>query len=90
MPPMLILDGGLGTALEQRYNVAFSPATPLWSAHLLLSDPDTLLACQADFGRGVPVDVLLTATYQVSVAGFARTRTAAFPDGIDAARIPGY
>ncbi|KND87767.1 Homocysteine S-methyltransferase 1 [Tolypocladium ophioglossoides CBS 100239] len=90
MPPILILDGGLGTALEQEYNLTFSGATPLWSSHLLVSDPDTLLACQADFGRGVPVDVLLTATYQVSVAGFAGTRTAAFPQGIDSARIPGY
>ncbi|PNY26073.1 Homocysteine S-methyltransferase 1 [Tolypocladium capitatum] len=90
MPPILILDGGLGTALEQEYNVAFTPATPLWSADLLVSDPDTLLACQADFGRGVPVDVLLTATYQVSVAGFAGTRTSACPDGIGPAQIPGY
>lgn len=90
MAPILILDGGLGTALEQKYNLAFSPATPLWSAHLLVSDPDTLLACQADFGRGVPVDVLLTATYQVSVAGFAGTRTPASPQGIGRAQIPGY
>ena len=89
-PPVLILDGGLGTALEQKYHVAFSVAKPLWSADLLVSDPDTLLACQSDFGRGVPVDVLLTATYQVSVAGFARTKTAEFPLGIGRAQIPDY
>lgn len=80
---ILILDGGLGTALEREYGVVFGPATPLWSADLLVSDPATLARCQADFGR-VPVDILLTATYQLSAEGLARTPSAAaqFPDGI--------
>ncbi|PQK16572.1 hypothetical protein BB8028_0006g08910 [Beauveria bassiana] len=91
--PVLILDGGLGTSLEQKYSCKFDHRTPLWSSDLLVSDPALLERCQADFGR-VPVDVLLTATYQVSVAGFARTRTRtsspAHPDGIPRARIPHY
>lgn len=86
--PILILDGGLGTSLEQKYNCKFDKSTPLWSSDLLVSDPDTLRRCQADFGR-VPVDILLTATYQVSLEGFAGTRG---PDGrgIGPAQIPRY
>lgn len=91
--PILILDGGLGTSLEQKYGCRFDHRTPLWSADLLVSDPARLRRCQADFGR-VPVDVLLTATYQVSVHGFAGTTD---PDGdgsgdggIPRARIPQY
>ncbi|KAK1244567.1 hypothetical protein MKX07_003366 [Trichoderma sp. CBMAI-0711] len=84
-----ILDGGLGTTLEQNHSVSFSPSSsPLWSSHLLLSDPETLLLCQKSFAE-IPVDVLLTATYQVSIDGFARTKTAQHPAGIaDASHIP--
>ncbi|KAJ5908319.1 hypothetical protein N7495_001001 [Penicillium taxi] len=76
------LDGGLGTSLEDKYGISFdSTTTPLWSSHLLVSDPITLEACQKDFGAA-GVDVLLTATYQVSIEGFARTKTAEFPNGV--------
>ncbi|KAH8748474.1 Homocysteine S-methyltransferase [Diaporthe sp. PMI_573] len=88
--PILFLDGGLGTSLEDKYGVKFSSkTTPLWSSHPIVSDPETLLACQRDFGQ-VPVDVIETATYQVSLAGFAATKTQAWPDGIDASRVPGF
>ncbi|KAH8899783.1 Homocysteine S-methyltransferase [Thozetella sp. PMI_491] len=81
-PPIQILDGGLGTSLEDEYGVQFDGSTmPLWSSHFLVADPELLLACQSDFGRA-GVDILLTPTYQVSVAGFARTKTAEHPDGI--------
>ncbi|KAH7126313.1 Homocysteine S-methyltransferase [Dactylonectria estremocensis] len=86
---ILILDGGLGTSLEAKYGVTFSRATPLWSSDLLVSDPATLLACQKDFGD-VPVDILLTATYQVSLHGFAGTRSDRFPDGIGAESVPPF
>ncbi|KAI1495820.1 Homocysteine S-methyltransferase [Biscogniauxia marginata] len=86
---LLLLDGGLGTSLEDKYGVKFDYNTPLWSSHLLLSDQDTLRSCQEDFGR-VPVDILLTATYQVSVEGFARTRTPNHPNGILRSEIPPY
>lgn len=88
--PVLFLDGGLGTSLEDKYGVKFSSkTTPLWSSHPIVSDPQTLLACQRDFGQ-VPVDVIETATYQVSVAGFAATKTEKWPNGIDEASIPGF
>ncbi|TDZ68256.1 Homocysteine S-methyltransferase 1 [Colletotrichum trifolii] len=84
---VLILDGGLGTSLEDKYGIKFeSFKTPLWSTHLLVEGQDTLLSCQKDFGD-VPVDIILTATYQLSIHGFANTRTAQFPDGIDRASI---
>ncbi|EFR05416.1 hypothetical protein MGYG_08428 [Nannizzia gypsea CBS 118893] len=47
----------------------------------------TLLQCQRDFGN-VPVDIILTATYQVSIDAFAQTKTKAFPNGILSTRIP--
>ncbi|KGO69639.1 Homocysteine S-methyltransferase [Penicillium expansum] len=82
MATIQILDGGLGTSLGDLYNIHFdSTTTPLWASHLLVSDPATLQACQRDFGVA-GVDVLLTATYQVSAEGFARTKTPQFPDGI--------
>ncbi|KAI0021678.1 Homocysteine S-methyltransferase [Xylariomycetidae sp. FL0641] len=87
--PILILDGGLGTTLEDEYGVKFSHQTPLWSSHLLVTDPDTLSACQDAFGR-IPVDVLLTATYQASIEGFAGTRSAAHPNGFAPSEIPSF
>lgn len=88
--PILFLDGGLGTSLEDKYGVTFSnKTTPLWSSHPLISDPQTLLACQSDFGQ-VPVDVIETATYQVSVRGFAATKTETWPDGIDRGHVPQF
>ncbi|KAI1160237.1 Homocysteine S-methyltransferase [Nemania serpens] len=87
--PIQFLDGGLGTSLEDKHGVQFTEATPLWSSHLLLADHDTLRSCQRDFAE-VPVDILLTATYQVSVEGFRRTRTQSFPDGVPRAEIPPF
>ncbi|KAK2609162.1 AdoMet-homocysteine methyltransferase [Conoideocrella luteorostrata] len=89
MTPIRILDGGLGTSLEQKYNIKFSPSTPLWSSDLLVSNPDALLQCQSDFGQ-VPVDILLTATYQISINGFKNTKTPAFPNGIATSEIPQF
>ncbi|KAK3933852.1 homocysteine S-methyltransferase [Diplogelasinospora grovesii] len=76
---ILFLDGGLGTSLEDKYGVKFSESTPLWSSHLVLTDPETLLSCQRDFAQ-VPVDILQTATYQISVKALASTITQ-YPDG---------
>ncbi|CAG7950637.1 unnamed protein product [Penicillium olsonii] len=90
MATVQILDGGLGTSLGDLYNVKFSSsATPLWASHMLVSDPSTLEACQSDFGHA-GVDILLTATYQVSQEGFARTKTAEYPDGIPRSAIAPY
>ncbi|OKL61615.1 hypothetical protein UA08_03610 [Talaromyces atroroseus] len=81
-----VLDGGLGTSLQDKYGVVFDASTPLWASHLLVSDRATLLACQRDFASA-GIAVLLTATYQVSVEGFARTKTPDFPHGIPRAAI---
>lgn len=88
---IVLLDGGLGTSLEDKYGIHFSSSTPLWSSHLLLSpaDRDTLVACQRDFVRA-GVDLLLTATYQVSLEGFARTKTTEWPNGVPAAAVGRY
>lgn len=71
--PVLLLDGGLGTCLESTpYNIQFSAATPLWSSHLLISSPETLLELQQAYATAGS-DVVLTATYQASLEGFAAT-----------------
>lgn len=81
MSDIKILDGGLGTTLEDRFGVVFTHAKPLWSSDLLVSDQETLQACQREFAAA-GADVLLTATYQVSFEAFARTKTPEHPDGI--------
>lgn len=71
--PILLLDGGLGTTLEAPpYNVQFTTETPLWSSHLLLTNPSTLRNVHRDF-VDAGADIVLTATYQTSVEGFSRT-----------------
>lgn len=69
---ILLLDGGLGTTLEDQYGVKFDSSTPLWSSHLLLTDPDTLEKAQQSFVRA-GADILLTPTYQASHDGFSKT-----------------
>jgi homocysteine S-methyltransferase len=87
MSSVQILDGGLGTSLQDKYGVKFdSSSTPLWASHLLVADPATLQACQQDF-VSAGTDVLLTATYQVSTEGFERTKAADFPNGIPKSAI---
>lgn len=80
MTDILILDGGLGTTLEQEHGVKYSLDQPLWSSSLLITSPSTIHACQSSFAR-VPVDLLLTATYQFSFEGFAKTKTKERPNG---------
>ncbi|RMZ88091.1 hypothetical protein DV736_g4687, partial [Chaetothyriales sp. CBS 134916] len=70
--PILLLDGGLGTTLEDEHLIKFSSLTPLWSSHLLISSPETLSKVQSDFSRA-GADIILTATYQASVCGFRKT-----------------
>ncbi|KAK4167154.1 homocysteine S-methyltransferase [Cladorrhinum sp. PSN259] len=87
--PIKILDGGLGTTLETKYGVQFSTSTPLWSTHLLVTDEETLLNCHKDFVQA-GADIISTATYQVSIDGFAATKTQDLPDGIPSPSIPPY
>jgi homocysteine S-methyltransferase len=63
----LVLDGGLASELERR---GADLRDRLWSARLLLEDPDLIRAVHADyFAAGA--DVAISASYQASFEGFA-------------------
>jgi homocysteine S-methyltransferase len=65
--PIRILDGGLATELEAR---GFDLSDRLWSARVLLSAPEAILAVhRAYFEAGATVAT--TASYQATVPGFA-------------------
>ncbi|RMZ75685.1 hypothetical protein DV738_g5327, partial [Chaetothyriales sp. CBS 135597] len=84
--PILLLDGGLGTTLEDEHAIKFSTSTPLWSSHLLISSPEVLSQVQSDFAQA-GADIILTATYQASIDGFCKTLVAGQPvQGEDAKR----
>lgn len=71
---VVILDGGLATRLEAH---GHDLTDTLWSARLLLDDPDEIRAAHADF-FAAGAEVAITASYQVSESGFVATgRTAA-------------
>lgn len=74
LPPVLLLDGGLGTTLADHHNCVFDHSTPLWSSHLLLtpSGRETLSNVQTAFAIA-GADVILTSTYQASYEGFKRS-----------------
>ncbi|KAL8719319.1 MAG: hypothetical protein Q9225_003663 [Loekoesia sp. 1 TL-2023] len=72
--PIRLLDAGLGTTLESPpHNAKFPTDTCLWSSHFLITSPDTLRRVHEAFAEG-GADVLLTATYQASLQGFAATK----------------
>jgi homocysteine S-methyltransferase len=63
----LTLDGGLASELERR---GADLRDPLWSARILLEDPDLIRTVHADyFAAGA--DVAISASYQASFEGFA-------------------
>lgn len=64
----LLLDGGLATELERR---GADLGDALWSARLLMDDPALIQAVhESYFSAGA--DVATSASYQASLAGFAR------------------
>ncbi|MFT3969439.1 MAG: homocysteine S-methyltransferase [Micropruina sp.] len=63
---IVLLDGGLATRLETR---GHDLSDTLWSARLLLTDPDEVRATHADF-FAAGAQVATTASYQVSTSGF--------------------
>ncbi|MFT4216204.1 MAG: homocysteine S-methyltransferase [Micropruina sp.] len=70
---VLLLDGGLATRMEAR---GHDLSDMLWSARLLMTDPDEVRATHADF-FAAGAEVATTASYQVSESGFeAAGRTA--------------
>jgi homocysteine S-methyltransferase len=62
----LVLDGGLSTQLEAQ-GVVFN--SPLWTAQALLDDPSSIEQAHRAF-VDAGADVIITASYQVSRAGF--------------------
>ena len=69
----IVLDGGLGTLLEQRGNDLRSE---LWSARLLAERPEEIVAAHAEF-FAAGARVAISCSYQASFEGFERA-------GIDA------
>ena len=65
---MVLLDGGFATELERR---GHDLSDDLWSARLLLDDPDEIVATHLSFFRA-GAQVATTASYQASFDGFAR------------------
>ena len=64
----LVLDGGLGTRLEER---GADVSSGLWSARVLADQPERVLDVHRDyFAAGA--DVAITASYQVTYEGCAR------------------
>lgn len=65
---VVVLDGGLASELERR---GADLNDPLWSARLLLENPDLIRAVHLDYLRA-GANVVTTASYQASFAGLAR------------------
>lgn len=63
----VVLDGGLATRLEARGN---DLSSALWSARLLMDDPDEIVGAHRDF-FAAGAEVGTTASYQASFDGFA-------------------
>lgn len=66
----VILDGALATELETR---GHDLSDSLWSARLLLDDPDALRQLHLDY-LDAGADVIVSASYQATIDGFARFR----------------
>jgi homocysteine S-methyltransferase len=64
--PIVVLDGGLATALEAR---GCDLDDALWSARLLVDDPDLIRRVHLDFLEA-GADCVTTASYQASLPGF--------------------
>ncbi|MHC2184418.1 homocysteine S-methyltransferase [Rathayibacter agropyri] len=63
----VLIDGGLGTELEDR---GAATGSALWSARVLLDEPDRVRDAHRAFAAA-GARVAVTASYQVSVSGFA-------------------
>lgn len=65
---VVVFDGAMATELERR---GADLSDQLWSARLLLDDPEAIIAVSLDYLRA-GADVVSTASYQASREGFAR------------------
>ncbi|PWW35039.1 MULTISPECIES: homocysteine S-methyltransferase [Paenibacillus] len=66
--PVMILDGALATELEQH---GCDLDDPLWSARVLLENPDVIVQVHADYFRA-GADCAITSSYQATVEGFGK------------------
>jgi homocysteine S-methyltransferase len=66
--PLLILDGGLATAMEAR---GCDLKDDLWSARVLMEDPDLIRQVHMDYLMA-GADCIATTSYQATVQGFCR------------------
>ena len=66
--PIMILDGALATELEQH---GCDLDDPLWSARVLLENPDVIVNVHADYFRA-GADCAITSSYQATVEGFRK------------------
>jgi homocysteine S-methyltransferase len=64
---LIILDGGLATALETR---GYDLDDPLWSAKILIESPDAIRQLHLDYLKA-GADCITTASYQASLPGFS-------------------
>ncbi|KAJ7502498.1 Homocysteine S-methyltransferase, partial [Mycena galericulata] len=72
---VVILDGGLGTTLEQTFGLDISH-TPLWSAKAAIEHPEVIVDAHLAFLRA-GARVILTSTYQCSLFTFEKAGYAA-------------
>ncbi|MDQ0173646.1 homocysteine S-methyltransferase [Paenibacillus tundrae] len=66
--PVMILDGALATELEKH---GCNLDDPLWSARVLLENPDVIVQVHADYFRA-GADCAITSSYQATVEGFGK------------------
>ncbi|CAM4517982.1 homocysteine S-methyltransferase [Paenibacillus xylanexedens] len=66
--PVMILDGALATELERH---GCDLDDPLWSARVLLENPDVIVQVHADYFRA-GADCAITSSYQATVDGFRK------------------
>ncbi|WP_340014543.1 homocysteine S-methyltransferase [Paenibacillus sp. FSL K6-1318] len=65
---VMILDGALATELEQH---GCDLDDPLWSARVLIENPDIIVQVHADYFRA-GADCAITSSYQATVDGFSK------------------
>ena len=68
-PTVLMLDGGLSTALEAQGLIIDGP---MWTGELLLSNPDSVTTAHRSFVDS-GADIIITGSYQLSFEGGRRT-----------------
>ena len=66
--PMIVLDGAFSTELEQK---GCDLNDPLWSAKVLIENPDLIAAVHEDYYKS-GADCVITASYQATYEGFMK------------------